>query len=106
MKKLAIKDFALESHFVTSHTLEIENKICQICEKVFKTKSTLKRHVDTIHKNGDVYNCNNVQNVDEKSNEKKCDKLHNRKDSFKKHIQKVHEGIKKYNCNIFIHYAL
>ena len=104
MKKLAIKDFALETNLNdTSHgTLEVANyKISQICEKVFKTKSTLKRHINTIHKNGDVYSCNNyyVEN-DEKSNKKKCDRIHNRKDSCKNHVHNVHEGIKKYNCGI------
>ena len=54
-------------------------EICQFCEKSFKTKFTLKRHLETVH----------LQNSDVIFECKICRKVFRRKDKLQKH-EKTH----------------
>ena len=57
---------------------------CNMCDKSFSRKGTLKAHIKTVHE--DVrYNCG------------KCDKSFSHKGTLKAHIKTVHEDV-RYNC--------
>ena len=59
--------------------------LCEVCNKHFKTKSTLRQHIQTSHK-GLKYSCD------------LCEYQATQKGSLKTHIQSVHEKI-KYSCD-------
>ena len=51
---------------------------CKICNKSFKTKSNLNRHVSSIHRRSDNFLC------------EFCGKMFNQKANLDKHIQTLH----------------
>ena len=70
--------------------LEISEKekstYCEICDRVFSNKSSLKRHVDNVHRQI-KFKCD------------KCNENFSLKENLKKHIVTTHKG-KKYKCII------
>ena len=61
---------------------------CEICSSIFKTKETLKRHLQTVHEGKKPYKCDI------------CDSSFSEKAKLKAHISIVHEGKKPFQCNI------
>ena len=60
---------------------------CDICEKVFKTKTILLKHYNHIHNNsGKIYQCT------------VCAKNLQTQKILKVHIKIVHGSTKEYNC--------
>ena len=75
---------------------------CQICEKKFKTKKTLKTHYHAVHDNSaKIHNCN-ILTVHKGHKDYKCEscvKSFTTAQYLKKHIHTIHEGYKDYNCD-------
>ena len=108
-----------------SETIKDENKIeakCKICEKVFYSKQTLKKHINHVHEGfsenhkceicGKVfpYKYNWVRHLKIMHNKtvdkikkipkcKHCDKIFSRPGLLKKHILTAHEGVKPFKCD-------
>ena len=63
---------------------------CEICEKVFKTKTVLKSHFRRVHDNdGKVHVCNKCET---------CGKSFSKASNLKTHIYTVHERHKDHKC--------
>ena len=57
---------------------------CNVCNKQFKSKGSLKKHEVTVHRNADIFN-NNVPKCNF------CGKVYSHKDALKKHIKMKHD---------------
>jgi len=90
---------------------------CDKCNKVFTTKSDLKRHIKHVHdKIKDIkcdkceYTCStntrlklHIKSVHEKIKDFKCDKCHymcSTNGDLKQHIKQVHDKIKNFKCDV------
>ena len=65
---------------------EDNNHVCQVCTKVFKHKSDLRRHIKSVHQGEKPYHC------------PECGKDFSRKPNLNHHIRSVHKGEKPYPC--------
>ena len=72
-------------HIVSSHERKKPFK-CEICNKTFSYKSTIKEHKATVHDGQKPYNC------------EFCEKKFSSKSNFKKHVVMVHAGKKPLEC--------
>ena len=75
---------------------------CQICEKKFKTKKTLKTHYHAVHDNSaKIHNCN-ILTVHKGHKDYKCEscnKSFSAVSSLKIHINTIHQGKNDYKCD-------
>ena len=58
---------------------------CELCSSTFTVKSSLEKHINSIHKKI-RYNCDH------------CDKSYTQRQNLTFHVLKVHKGV-RYNCN-------
>ena len=67
-----------------------DNKMnkCSICDSTFSQKSTLKRHMESVHENKKPYKC------------LICDYSCSQKRYLKTHMEAVHENMKPHKCLI------
>ena len=61
---------------------------CHECEKSFSRNSSLKRHIETMHKGSKTFIC------------AVCDKPFSQKCHLTQHIETIHEGKRPHQCNI------
>ena len=81
------EDTKIKNEIKTDDIDEREDKVkypCDKCGKQFSQKSSLKRHIQSLHERV-KYSCDN------------CNKEFTLKDALKKHIQSIHERI-KHSC--------
>ena len=71
----------------TELTLSLHQHQCPICQKVFKTKHLLSRHLSVVHTEDRPYNCDT------------CDLKFKSMTNLKAH-QVMHTGEKKFSCKI------
>ena len=91
MKRLRLKKTEYKEYFEEDVKTDIKERIkllnifCDICLKVFKTKSALTNHIQSVHKEV-KYPCD------------QCGKQFTKKGNLKTHIQSLHERV-KYPCD-------
>lgn len=76
---------------LTAHVKERHPPECVECGQKFKSESTLKSHIDTIHADPSLQPKFPCPNPD-------CDSVFNRKHNLTVHIQSVHEKQTKFSC--------
>ena len=76
----------LRRHIESLHQMKIFS--CEKCNKTFKWKSNLDRHIDNIHMESERSDC------------QECDKTFTQNYSLKRHVESEHRGMKKFTCDI------
>ncbi|XP_060525625.1 zinc finger protein 271-like isoform X2 [Cylas formicarius] len=101
----------LNDHMASIHT-KMKNHVCEVCAKVFSTKSSLSMHLKT-HKDNKDYKCGKCQyatrtsaalyiHMSTHSNEvhicEYCSKIFKSNRNLSDHLKRVHCKIKRHHC--------
>ena len=81
-------EVSLEDHHLQKHSKEERPYTCQECNKKFKTKDTLKAHMDKIHAKETPFSCSI------------CERAFKRSFDLDRHFQLAHSGDRPYSCEL------
>ena len=73
--------------YISQNTIEDRPYVCTQCEKTFKRREKLKRHVDCVHDKLKPFGC------------PLCNIFFARKDKLKRHLSHIHFQEKPFSCN-------
>ena len=78
-KKVFNSNYALQKHLSIHDPEKTKRFGCGVCNISFETRWIMERHVDSIHNNDLVFNCN------------ECDKTFGRSDNLRRHQDSAHK---------------